>query len=270
MLLARLISAVVAVVAILAVLFAVPRLYIAPVISVIFFAASWEWSSLARFRSVAARFVFAVTITALCVAVNHWLTDSLFQAVLFVFGAWWFIAFLMVLRYPFTVPRWVAIVAAPLTLVPVYVGLLGIARFPVHESYLGSGLLLFVLVVIWGADVGGYFAGRFFGKRKLSPHVSPNKTWAGVVGGLSVSALVGLVGAMFFEISASRIVPLCIATGALSVLGDLFISLLKREAGLKDSGVLFPGHGGLLDRLDSISAGLPLFVAGLVVGHGPW
>ncbi|MEO0573907.1 MAG: phosphatidate cytidylyltransferase [Pseudomonadota bacterium] len=270
MLLARVISAVVAVVAILTVLFVLPHEYVTPVIAAIVLAASWEWSSLARITKVPMRIAFAVIVTALCVAVNAFLTESLFWAVLASFAIWWFAAFVMVLRYPFVMPRWGVIVAAPLTLVPMYVALLSIARFPMHELYLGSGLLLFVLVVIWGADVGGYFAGRAMGKRKLAPHVSPNKTWAGVIGGLLASALVGVVGAMIFGIPVARLVPLCIATGAISVLGDLMISLFKREAGLKDSGVLFPGHGGLLDRLDSIGAGVPLFVAGLAIGHGAW
>ncbi|MEL6868690.1 MAG: phosphatidate cytidylyltransferase [Pseudomonadota bacterium] len=270
MLIARIISAVIAVIVILLLLFVMPAAYLSYVVAVVFLGAGWEWSALARMHRAPIRLAFALGVVALCLLVNITLTDTLFRAVLIAAGLWWLAAFVLVIRYPLRVPAALVALGAPLTLVPAYIGITALARFPVHELYAGSGLLLFVLVVIWGADVGGYFAGRFLGKRKLAVKVSPNKTWAGVFGGLALSAVIGGVGSVLFDFPATRLVPLCIATGAISVLGDLLISLFKREAGLKDSGVLFPGHGGLLDRLDSISAGLPLFVAGVAIGHGPW
>lgn len=131
-------------------------------------------------------------------------------------------------------------------------------------------MLVFTLLVVCAADVGGYFVGRRVGGAKLAPKVSPNKTWAGVFGGLALSALIGLLGSVMWDFPWYLLVPMCMVTAAVSVVGDLTISLFKREAGLKDSGNLFPGHGGILDRVDSISAGATLFVAGLMLGHGPW
>lgn len=123
--------------------------------------------------------------------------------------------------------------------------------------------LLFSLAVVWIMDSGAYFAGRRFGRHKLASYVSPGKTWEGVVGGLLlvalVSALIGyfvqdpqLPGLVVFVVSASLI-------AGLSVFGDLFESLLKRQAGLKDSGRILPGHGGVLDRIDSLLLAVPLF-----------
>ncbi|BAN68669.1 phosphatidate cytidylyltransferase [endosymbiont of unidentified scaly snail isolate Monju] len=129
----------------------------------------------------------------------------------------------------------------------------------------GPALLLFLLVLIWVADSGAYFAGRAFGRHKLSPQVSPGKTWEGAAGGLAGAVLCGLA----FDRLGLAPVPLlsllglCLLTTLVSIGGDLWESLLKRQVGLKDSGTLLPGHGGVLDRIDSLIAAAPLFALGL-------
>ncbi len=124
---------------------------------------------------------------------------------------------------------------------------------------------LFAFALIWTADIAAYFAGRRFGTTKLSPRISPNKTRAGVWGALAAGGVLALVCGWLLGERGARLVAL-VALSLLAVLasivGDLFESLIKRQANAKDSGMLFPGHGGLLDRIDSLLAALPVFVAG--------
>jgi phosphatidate cytidylyltransferase len=117
--------------------------------------------------------------------------------------------------------------------------------------------------VVIAADVGAYFAGRSLGRRKLAPLVSPGKTWEGVLGGLSMVALVAWGGAAHFGLPQLAVVVFGCAVGVFSIIGDLTESMFKRAAGLKDSGALLPGHGGLLDRIDSVTAAAPLYALGL-------
>jgi len=135
----------------------------------------------------------------------------------------------------------------------------------------GPILLLFVLLLIWTADSAAYFAGRAFGRHKLSPTVSPGKTWEGAAGGVLGACVAGLL--LWYWVLQSYppagLVLLCIVTAFVSIGGDLWESLLKRQAGLKDSGALLPGHGGVLDRVDSLIAAIPVFSLGLTfVGNG--
>jgi phosphatidate cytidylyltransferase len=125
----------------------------------------------------------------------------------------------------------------------------------------GQWLLLLAIVIIVLADVGGFFAGKYFGKHKLAPIISPGKTWEGFAGGLVLEViLVGsLVWFMFGNVSVIGLWLLVISVALYSVLGDLFVSMIKRHSGVKDSGQLLPGHGGVLDRIDGVMAGLPMF-----------
>ncbi len=113
--------------------------------------------------------------------------------------------------------------------------------------------------MVWAADVGAYFAGRRFGRVKLAPAVSPGKTWEGVLGGLLAALLVAWCGSWLLGMSSGLMLPVALSLALISVLGDLTVSLFKRNAGLKDSGSLFPGHGGVLDRVDGVSSAVPLF-----------
>ena len=129
----------------------------------------------------------------------------------------------------------------------------------------GPILMLFLFVLIWVADSGAYFAGRAFGRRKLSPFVSPGKTWAGAGGaaaGAVVSAMLLEAGGAAGAASLAGLIGLSLLVTAVSIGGDLWESRLKREAGVKDSGNLLPGHGGVLDRIDSLLAAAPVFGLG--------
>jgi phosphatidate cytidylyltransferase len=136
-----------------------------------------------------------------------------------------------------------------------------------HRVY-GGELLLFVLSLVWVADIGAYFAGRAFGRHKLAPSISPGKTREGLAGGLLANLLwMGLVYHYVgnWGLSAWQFVAVGTLTSLASVIGDLFVSVMKREAGVKDSGKLLPGHGGMLDRIDSVLAASPVYVCGLIM-----
>ena len=124
-------------------------------------------------------------------------------------------------------------------------------------------MLLFALLIVWVADTGAYFAGRFLGRVKLAPDISPGKTWEGVIGGLVSVVLLTLLRTTWAETDLMVFIPFCLAVASISIVGDLTVSMFKRTAGVKDSGTLFPGHGGVLDRIDSVSAAAPLFALGL-------
>ena len=131
----------------------------------------------------------------------------------------------------------------------------------------GPSLVLFLFVLIWVADSGAYLAGRYLGASRLASRVSPGKSWAGVVGGLLSGAALAVAAGQFFGIAFTHNVLfllLCLVTVLVSIVGDLAESLFKRLAGVKDSGDLLPGHGGVLDRIDSLTSAAPLFAHGVM------
>jgi len=130
---------------------------------------------------------------------------------------------------------------------------------------------MFMLLLVWGADTGAYFAGRRFGKVKLAVHVSPAKSREGAYGGLALTFLIALTVAISLAMPMLKMVVFLLVSMIAvlaSVLGDLFESMVKRRAGIKDSGKIFPGHGGALDRIDSITAAAPVFMAGWWLAGG--
>ena len=184
---------------------------------------------------------------------------------------WWILALLLVVSYPQSAKFWsknplLQLLFAFSTLIPFIAGVLRLRlEHYTHDSYHGLFLLLYVFVLVWAADSGAYFSGRAFGKRKLAPKVSPGKSWEGVVGGLITALVLAFVfihfsgDALVGERDITGFVILSVATVAISVLGDLTESMFKRESGVKDSSQLIPGHGGVLDRIDSLTAAVPFF-----------
>jgi phosphatidate cytidylyltransferase len=132
------------------------------------------------------------------------------------------------------------------------------------DATAGRTMVLFLLFVVWSSDIGAYIAGRMIGGKKLAPSISPGKTWSGAGGGLIAAMLVGLVGAMLWRGPVMPAIFAAAALGIASQLGDLLESAAKRRFGVKDSGKLIPGHGGLLDRLDGLMA------AALLAGGWIW
>ena len=189
--------------------------------------------------------------------------------ILYAGGLWWLAALVMVLAYPrgtrwWRKQPWLKALFGVLTLLPFFWSLLLLRSHGyTTDPQLGGWVVFFVMLLVWCADSGAYFVGRAFGRRKLLPAVSPQKTIEGLVGGLLLSA--GVATAVAYGCSLglrqTLIVVVCSMVAMLaSVLGDLTESLFKRQAGIKDSGSLLPGHGGVLDRIDSLTAALPIFV----------
>jgi len=253
----RVITALILAALVLLVIFMLPHVATMAALALLVVAAAWEWSAFPRFTQHSAR-IFYVAFVAACVAASWWYgvereeMGRLIQAAL----AWWVFALVWVAIAPARVNRVTAAGAGLLVLVPAW---LALARL--HAA--GPQLLLFLILLVVAADVGAYFAGRRFGHNKLAPRVSPGKTWEGVLGGFVAAALMAAVGVWWFHVDAARFLALCIVVVVASIIGDLTESLFKRHAGLKDSGRLLPGHGGLLDRVDSVTAAAPVFLIGL-------
>lgn len=228
-------------------------------------AMGWEWSNLAPFKERREKWLY-LFILALCMAFFlSWLPAKVILLMLTIF---WIGCVSFLVHYP-NLPQywqdsWVRAFLGLLTLSAFAVGLVVIRAL----SHSGAPWLLLMLVLIWGADVGAYFAGRLWGKNRLAPQVSPGKTWEGVIGGLVLSYIVAGCFAYFSEIgglTAWQVIALVLGVNLFAVVGDLFISLLKRQVGCKDTGRLLPGHGGLLDRLDGFVAVTPVFALWLLL-----
>jgi phosphatidate cytidylyltransferase len=223
---------------------------------------AWEWSAFVTPGRNGPRFaytaVLGVMLLGLAVAA---LPAAGLRALLLAGLAWWAVAFAWILRFPTPVPTAVVAVAGVLTLVPAYAGFRALLALPAAPGAApGPALAILVLGIVWGADIGAYFVGRRIGRTRLAPAVSPGKTWEGVGGGVLAAALVGGAGGVLLGLPPAATVPLALGIAAISVVGDLAESMFKRHVGVKDSGRLFPGHGGVLDRVDSIAAAVPLFV----------
>lgn len=256
-LLQRVVTAAILVAALAALLLAAPRGIALAGTALMMLPAAWEWSAFVGASSRAAKALY-VTLIAAALAVAFLLVPEPvpLRPVLLVALAWWAGAFLWILAWPTRVPAWLAGLAGILVLVPAWISAAALLRIGPD----GPRLLLLALAIVWAADIGAYFAGRRLGHRRLAPLVSPGKTWEGLAGGLVAAFGVGLLGGALLGLPALPLGFTGLAVGAISVVGDLTESLFKRHAGLKDSGTLFPGHGGMLDRIDSVTAALPLFV----------
>lgn len=238
----------------LLVLFVVPAMWASALLAVFIGVGVWEWTRLAGLSETGPRigFLAAAVVSG---AAAMWLAHAgMLTALEWVGVAIWVVGLNWMLRFPVAVPRafsWAAgLIALPL-------GWLFLSTLIIYH---GPDWTLFLFAIVAGADVGAFFAGRSFGKNKLAPAVSPGKTWEGVAGGLLLAGLVGLAGGLWFGVSPVATAVMGAVVAGFSILGDLTVSMLKRDVGLKDSGSIFPGHGGVLDRIDSLLAALPLFL----------
>ncbi len=235
-------------------------------IGVVFVFGLSEWARLIGLRSRIARLALVVVNAGLMAALWEWRTPALFEAVVLAGMAWWPLAALWLRHFSFGAERrrrflGLKALAGTLTVVPAWTAAILLHEIPVR----GPWWLLFVLMLVWCADVAAYFAGRRFGRTKLAPRISPGKTRAGVYGALAGSGVyAALAGAALGarQSALALLVLLSLVTVMFSIVGDLFESLIKRHSNVKDSGTVFPGHGGVFDRFDSLFAALPVFAGG--------
>ena len=270
----RVLAALIMAPAAIAAILLLPSQWLAAAAAAVFLIGLWEWLKLAGVEDTLARTTLLLLNLVLMVLVV-WDRDAslfLFRVAALVGVGWWLLALLW-LRFfnfgaqPDSPARTLKLLAGTLAILPAWASLVLLHA----SSDQGHLWLLTALAVVWAADSGAYFAGRTFGRHKLAPRISPNKTWEGLFGGLLAGLLVATVFGLGFGVDAWQLVSpaqlpwlLLVTVVAVfaSVLGDLFESLLKRHAGAKDSGHIIPGHGGVLDRVDGVLAALPVFAIG--------
>lgn len=214
---------------------------------------AWEWSRLSGIAPAPASAAAAGSLGLVLLS-----GASPLGGLAWVGVVWWLAALAAIMRFRgpggAPTPRPARALAGWLVLVPA-----GAALAEVHAGPDGPALTMTLLVVVWAADTGAWFAGRRFGRVRLAPHVSPGKTWEGVTGGIVAASAAGAAAAWWLGRSWADLLPAAVLAAGASVVGDLYESIAKRRAGVKDSGRLLPGHGGVLDRIDGLTAAAPVY-----------
>jgi phosphatidate cytidylyltransferase len=258
----RIVTALVLGAAFLGIVLFLPAVATLVVLTVLVLAGAWEWSAFLRLPGAVSRSAYVAFLAVMMPIIWHVTETSEGRDIVLAAAVlWWMAALAWIAFAPRRVARWSAGLAGLLALVPAWLALVRL-RFDLPR---GAEWMIFTLILVFAADTGAYFAGHRFGRRRLAPAVSPGKTWEGVFGGAAASALVAIIGSGLFGVSLYFFLPLCLAAAAFSIVGDLTESLLKRFAGVKDSGTLFPGHGGVMDRIDSVTGAAPVMLLGLTV-----
>jgi phosphatidate cytidylyltransferase len=261
MLMTRILTAIVLVIVLAVVLLLLPASMAVGALGLLALAGAWEWAAFAGLTRTPARAAYvAACLVLMTVLWGYAATPDGFRHVMVAALLWWLAVFAWILTAPRRGRPWLAALAGLFALVPMWV-----AMAKLFESGpIGRELVIFSMILAWASDVGAYFVGRQFGRLKLAPWVSPNKTWEGFLGGLAAGFAAALVGQLWFGFEARAFLPLCVAVVLASVVGDLAESMFKRQCGIKDSGRLLPGHGGVLDRIDSLTAAIPVLALGLL------
>ena len=234
-------------------------------VALILIVSSWEYCNLIQIKQLAGKTLYAL----LTLLATYFLSNAPSNlTILYVASSWWLIALIWVSIFPkgsrlLRKNLFVKVVNGLFIFVPMAIALMAL-------HLLDPMLVLFLLILIWAADIGAYFAGKLFGKTKLCPHVSPGKTLEGLWGGTALAQVVA-ISYVYVSTQAPLLSDflifsfMALVVSLVSVLGDLFESVLKRIAEVKDSGNIFPGHGGMLDRIDSLTSSAPIFFLLIVV-----
>jgi phosphatidate cytidylyltransferase len=235
---------------------------------------AWEWTKFAEVKRLTFRICY-VAIVVVVLSVSYFIKEEPWSIFVTYLGAlWWLIAFASIVAveknfYTITKSTLITLFIGLLVLVPAWQSIILI-----HGRAAGDGpmLLIFLLLLIWTADVSAYFSGRKWGNKKLSPTISPGKTWQGAIGGIIACFFLALIFGIKTQVHVYDIIiflTLTSLTVMVSIIGDLFESLMKRRVNLKDSGNLLPGHGGVLDRIDSLCAAAPFYLTTMLL-TGTW
>lgn len=239
---------------------------------------AWEWAKLTGLNIPLLKSLYTGLMASICLVLgllipidSIWIQGDLnpvYKLILIIAGFWWFCSLFLIIAYPKYSAFWRTSVAwrgvfGVLTLIPAWVAVvvLRTSLFEIDPFY-GASLIFYILGIVWAADVGAFFVGVKFGRHKLRPKVSPGKTVEGLLGGVGASLAIIAFAAMHYQVDPSLIwshILVGMVTVAVSALGDLNESMFKRCVGCKDSGNLLPGHGGILDRIDSLTAAFPVF-----------
>jgi phosphatidate cytidylyltransferase len=229
---------------------------------------AYEWAKLSAVKNIYIRSAYAIVITVFTWSIYQYAADYI-QWSISVAVMWWFsITFYLKIARPKPVNadlKFDKLFIAFIVLPAAAFAMLEIHSLQINLDGQGPAWLFYALSLVWVADIGAYFSGKKFGKHKLAPHISPGKTREGLFGAVITTSLYTLLASYYFELGTDKavlLVLLSVIVTFISVSGDLYLSFLKREAGLKDSGNILPGHGGILDRIDSVLAAMPVFLMG--------
>lgn len=268
----RIITALVMALIILLALVFLPFIGFSLLLIAVFSVAAWEWADLSGFAGLW-RYLYALALAAVMLTLAwycglfHGVNIDCLRDIFGVAGIGWAIALLWVMSYPGSAALWGSrFMRATIGLVVLVPSALALIYLTSLDN--GKWYFVYMVLIVAAADIGAYFSGRAFGKRKLAPHVSPGKSWAGFFGGLLSTALLAVITSSFFSIADLGMLQLLLVTlfaGLASVLGDLLESMVKRHRGIKDSSQLLPGHGGIMDRIDSVTAAAPVFALLLIL-----
>jgi phosphatidate cytidylyltransferase len=229
---------------------------------------AWEWAGLVQIQSLGGRLFYVIAVLLLL-----WVSCFLpLTWVLMIGVVWWGICAILLMRWAQKIPGNPSLLGMPipgliagiLVLIPAWRAIVGLHSLPM----VGPEMVLFLFILVWLADSAAYLVGRRFGHTRLAPALSPGKTWEGVYGAFAAGSLFVCIGAEVFAFSGRAwwgFIGLGLLTLLFSVVGDLLESLFKRMGAVKDSGRLLPGHGGVLDRVDSLTAAAPVFVLGSIL-----
>jgi phosphatidate cytidylyltransferase len=264
----RIITGIVLVLLLLLVIYALPRLLFTVVVGAVVMLAAWEWTALSNFRDTRKRVIYLISIAVLFIVIMQLPLHSAIVLISTVSIVWWLCAAIGIFKFqrkPSSFKRNTEVLNL--------IGLVVLIPFWFSLATLNSGyvvydavhpVLLFAIILVALADTTAYFVGRKWGKHKLANEVSPGKSWEGLLGAMAAVMVIVIPLGMLFGISALSKLDLLLLgfiTVVAALIGDLFESVVKRIAGVKDSGNLLPGHGGVLDRIDAYTAAIPIFMA---------
>lgn len=275
----RIITALILAPAAISAIFYLSLINFAAVMLVVMAIGAWEWGPLMGCANKRYRIAF-VSVTSILIATLWYFLplDTLWDApkhlvdeanvVLWLAVAWWLLSAGLTFLYPRFSKFWsshrsVRGLFGWLTLVPTWLAFMALRSSDYQvDPYHGAQLLMFLFLMVWSADVGAYFVGKSIGKHKLLPNVSPGKTLEGFLGGVIFACVMVVIAGYFIDWTMAQyriVIPVTMLITTISVLGDLNESMFKRQAGVKDSGTILPGHGGILDRIDSLTATAPIY-----------
>ncbi len=236
-------------------------------LAVILFVATLEWNNFVGYKNKVNGWLFSVVVTSCFLYLEYASKIQLIQYVIYLSLVWWLLSLPLLFTFPFKSSHLLQQKSAKVIVgfVILLSTFLALDLLRNSISY-GANYVIYFLVLIWIADSAAYFAGRAFGKHKLIPNVSPGKSWEGVVGAVIATIITAFIAIDLLNITLDQsfvFILITLVTVMYSIIGDLSESMFKRMAKVKDSGNILPGHGGVLDRIDSLTSGLPVFLAGL-------
>jgi phosphatidate cytidylyltransferase len=236
-------------------------------LALVLFLATLEWNNFVNYKNKVSGWLFSILVTSCFLYLEYLANIRFIHYVIYLSLIWWLISLPLLFSFPFKRTHFLQQKSAKVSVGFVMLLATFLAFNLLRNSVeYGSVYVIYLLMIIWIADSAAYFAGRAWGKRKLMPNVSPGKSWEGVAGALVATLFAALIGIAVLKISSTQLflfILTTLITVIYSVIGDLSESMFKRMANVKDSGKILPGHGGILDRIDSLTSALPVFLAGL-------